>query len=119
MIRRPPRSTLFPYTTLFRSRVTPRLQSETGVVRYRMLGNFRGLVAFEFQIDVIADVAAAGHLALGILHHADEIQARPLGVTVLGHLQIAARDLYFHRNEITVAAQAEEIDLRAHVDIRH
>src|SRR2546430_12698957 len=27
MIRRPPRSTLFPYTTLFRSRRAPRLQS--------------------------------------------------------------------------------------------
>src|SRR3712207_8687230 len=26
MIRRPPRSTLFPYTTLFRSRLAPRLQ---------------------------------------------------------------------------------------------
>src|SRR5256885_8298830 len=26
MIRRPPRSTLFPYTTLFRSRLHPRLQ---------------------------------------------------------------------------------------------
>src|SRR2546430_10545667 len=28
MIRRPPRSTLFPYTTLFRSRVTPELRFE-------------------------------------------------------------------------------------------
>src|SRR3989454_10362571 len=31
MIRRPPRSTLFPYTTLFRS-------AETGIVRLRLLG---------------------------------------------------------------------------------
>src|SRR2546422_7068267 len=29
MIRRPPRSTLFPYTTLFRSRVWPRARSAT------------------------------------------------------------------------------------------
>src|SRR3712207_7925256 len=28
MIRRPPRSTLFPYTTLFRSRAVPRRQDE-------------------------------------------------------------------------------------------
>src|SRR2546427_9197593 len=28
MIRRPPRSTLFPYTTLFRSRVPPRLERQ-------------------------------------------------------------------------------------------
>src|SRR2546430_3898806 len=39
MIRRPPRSTLFPYTTLFRSRITPakgdmrlRLSLEIGVI---------------------------------------------------------------------------------------
>src|SRR2546429_6678885 len=29
MIRRPPRSTLFPYTTLFRSRLPPRAQRRT------------------------------------------------------------------------------------------
>src|SRR5437870_10709135 len=29
MIRRPPRSTLFPYTTLFRSKVKPQYQRET------------------------------------------------------------------------------------------
>src|SRR3712207_7521561 len=33
MIRRPPRSTLFPYTTLFRSRVRPRPQPAAAVVR--------------------------------------------------------------------------------------
>src|SRR2546422_5251527 len=39
MIRRPPRSTLFPYTTLFRSRprgapaLAPTLRSEAGVLR--------------------------------------------------------------------------------------
>src|SRR3712207_8352519 len=32
MIRRPPRSTLFPYTTLFRSRVDHKEQGETKVV---------------------------------------------------------------------------------------
>src|SRR5258708_19754941 len=30
MIRRPPRSTLFPYTTLFRSRIPPRLRPPLG-----------------------------------------------------------------------------------------
>src|SRR3989441_990784 len=37
MIRRPPRSTLFPYTTLFRSR-SSQAAAETGVVRLRLLG---------------------------------------------------------------------------------
>src|SRR5256886_1343223 len=31
MIRRPPRSTLFPYTTLFRSRRAPRVQGKSGI----------------------------------------------------------------------------------------
>src|SRR3989442_11559621 len=34
MIRRPPRSTLFPYTTLFRSRRVPRAQNVDGIVRH-------------------------------------------------------------------------------------
>src|SRR5687768_17725123 len=34
MIRRPPRSTLFPYTTLFRSRLIPRSETE-GLSRHR------------------------------------------------------------------------------------
>src|SRR2546422_4566662 len=32
MIRRPPRSTLFPYTTLFRSRADPRVSSSTPIL---------------------------------------------------------------------------------------
>src|SRR5260221_1791540 len=34
MLRRPPRSTLFPYTTLFRSRVKPSLDSGAQVVLF-------------------------------------------------------------------------------------
>src|SRR2546430_10992990 len=41
MIRRPPRSTLFPYTTLFRSRVVRRVQDEDlRAVRERNLQRF-------------------------------------------------------------------------------
>src|SRR3712207_7477043 len=47
MIRRPPRSTLFPYTTLFRSRL--------GVVRARTLQRNRGYV-----ILAMAVIAAVG-----------------------------------------------------------
>src|SRR5258708_26948724 len=38
MIRRPPRSTLFPYTTLFRSVVQPKLQAVEGVQTAEILG---------------------------------------------------------------------------------
>src|SRR3712207_7066023 len=37
MIRRPPRSTLFPYTTLFRSQSTEASTDEQAVERYRYL----------------------------------------------------------------------------------
>src|SRR3712207_5075040 len=36
MIRRPPRSTLFPYTTLFRSRITARLRPQLAEVEKRL-----------------------------------------------------------------------------------
>src|SRR3712207_7459995 len=39
MIRRPPRSTLFPYTTLFRSGVAPRI---SGAARVVAMGGDRG-----------------------------------------------------------------------------
>src|SRR2546430_6950459 len=37
MIRRPPRSTLFPYTTLFRSRVEDRARDQLSVERIHLL----------------------------------------------------------------------------------
>src|SRR2546426_8060382 len=45
MIRRPPRSTLFPYTTLFRSLRVPKLDTELSTVRWPVLqtsANFAG-----------------------------------------------------------------------------
>src|SRR2546430_2833400 len=41
MIRRPPRSTLFPYTTLFRSRARPRVRVAAPPVDARELGDRR------------------------------------------------------------------------------
>src|SRR5260370_39482119 len=54
MIRRPPRSTLFPYTTLFRSHVDPRLQADHRIgegrdlrlTRHGRAEILRGLAAF-------------------------------------------------------------------------
>src|SRR2546427_12398755 len=39
MIRRPPRSTLFPYTTLFRSGLIPLVDLERGLARHVVLGH--------------------------------------------------------------------------------
>src|SRR3712207_8527735 len=41
MIRRPPRSTLFPYTTLFRSRLGARCRGPSPVARERVAGKQR------------------------------------------------------------------------------
>src|SRR5256885_10444751 len=49
MIRRPPRSTLFPYTTLFRSRLEPGLAQEEAV-------------AFKAQVLRRMGVEVAGHV---------------------------------------------------------
>src|SRR3712207_8210090 len=53
MIRRPPRSTLFPYTTLFRSQWCGRLDREPGVDKHQVTGrrgidqrHVNGLLAF-------------------------------------------------------------------------
>src|SRR2546430_13051593 len=45
MIRRPPRSTLFPYTTLFRSVVQDRLVPDEAFEAHDLLGEERSVVA--------------------------------------------------------------------------
>src|SRR5260370_5082242 len=40
MIRRPPRSTLFPYTTLFRSLIRLALRSGNGIISYQVVQEF-------------------------------------------------------------------------------
>src|SRR2546430_8485156 len=45
MIRRPPRSTLFPYTTLFRSHPASRLHAIDPTVRRALMGLAMGLTA--------------------------------------------------------------------------
>src|SRR2546430_3844692 len=52
MIRRPPRSTLFPYTTLFRSRVRARF--EPGAFRFQLTAQRREVVDLAVEDDHIA-----------------------------------------------------------------
>src|SRR5258708_16551611 len=66
MIRRPPRSTLFPYTTLFRSLVV--LKTAAGAALFTTLGNgFNRLVSFAgvgatFVFGPLADTNAWGQI---------------------------------------------------------
>src|SRR2546422_3152549 len=81
MIRRPPRSTLFPYTTLFRSlagagpggrRVTPAEQARAGLTALAALATRVG----EEQAETIAAIADTYVAALRSEEHTSELQSR-------------------------------------------
>src|SRR3712207_7843401 len=61
MIRRPPRSTLFPYTTLFRSRREFRVEGERRL--WQRVSEFRGVVAARGGD---GDQASLPHHAVGL-----------------------------------------------------
>src|SRR5258708_7998448 len=54
MIRRPPRSTLFPYTTLFRSEAACTLTNKTPTDVYRAPGRYEGTFVRERLVDIAA-----------------------------------------------------------------
>src|SRR3712207_8324686 len=67
MIRRPPRSTLFPYTTLFRSRALPRPRAE---------GRHEGRAGVALLLLQVADDRAGSLPRARHLHPAHEAQER-------------------------------------------
>src|SRR3712207_8150791 len=77
MIRRPPRSTLFPYTTLFRS--------QDAADRLRVLVLDRGDVQAQLEArtaprhpdDAVAEALAGQRLAVRSGEHTSELQSRP------------------------------------------
>src|SRR3989441_13347300 len=73
MIRRPPRSTLFPYTTLFRSRVAHALRAAIGAPVQRLPGD-------EQQLAIHRDVALRPGTDEGL------VQPRALEVGDIPHL---------------------------------
>src|SRR3712207_4959945 len=87
MIRRPPRSTLFPYTTLFRSDVVG--HDRGGRVAYRMALDSPGVVRRLTVMDVIPTGEVWGRadarFALGYWHWAFLALAAPIPETIVGH----------------------------------
>src|SRR5256885_13155081 len=61
MIRRPPRSTLFPYTTLFRSLVSPRLYAPLSLCCWRYRGP---LVPYTQLVDRKSTRLNSSHLVI-------------------------------------------------------
>src|SRR3712207_7744357 len=73
MIRRPPRSTLFPYTTLFRSAISSVLRSFSSFV---VLGIGVVLVLGELGVDLAPIIASAGVLGVALGFGADRKSTR-------------------------------------------
>src|SRR3712207_8186289 len=69
MIRRPPRSTLFPYTTLFRSAAGERAHLEDGLVA-RRYGDVRAAPAVRARVDGRVERAERSE------EHTSELQSR-------------------------------------------
>src|SRR5258707_5944975 len=75
MIRRPPRSTLFPYTTLFRSRAQPGANAHRAeVVDDRLAG--RGVHGVGGQVARVEPVRIAGLGQQRSEEHTSELQSR-------------------------------------------
>src|SRR3712207_8727466 len=82
MIRRPPRSTLFPYTTLFRSRDAGAGDDDPQPAHPRVLavlGDDVGVAVGRHDADLVVDAGLLEDLA-GLLHrseeHTSELQSR-------------------------------------------
>src|SRR3712207_9110433 len=73
MIRRPPRSTLFPYTTLFRSLLGGRRAAQPGADIHRDL---RAILLLEFQPAVAQRLTRGGNCELRSEEHTSELQSR-------------------------------------------
>src|SRR2546430_13652555 len=82
MIRRPPRSTLFPYTTLFRSRAHPVSQRATRAV----LGAELALALGDRALDFVVEVFAAVLVWKRRLRHWDA-EARAYGLPAITRLR--------------------------------
>src|SRR2546427_9500578 len=73
MIRRPPRSTLFPYTTLFRSMEKPDVQRAAAV---NDADHFKIVLQKEFVDGVVDQVEISEDMALRSEEHTSELQSQ-------------------------------------------
>src|SRR3989442_2933324 len=80
MIRRPPRSTLFPYTTLFRSEMMHAVRLDDGRARWSVplrAGLAGGEQRFLEGVDRVRILAVRGHDDARSEEHTSELQSRP------------------------------------------
>src|SRR3712207_5144378 len=114
MIRRPPRSTLFPYTTLFRSLVNPLNPNlRDAPTALRKAGDVLGLTLVPMEARVADEVDAAFEIASGIdgLHVPDDsniagrprARARIVELTMARRIPVASTHLGFARDGAVIA----------------
>src|SRR2546427_12818306 len=70
MIRRPPRSTLFPYTTLFRSAGTGKLTPESLSIMLIRKHDWHDYEGVKYLLEHGADPNRPGRRGFGAIHHA-------------------------------------------------
>src|SRR3712207_7055234 len=76
MIRRPPRSTLFPYTTLFRSRYNLADREHDEVIDFCEREGIAFVPYFPLRGDGVREVAAAAERLKRSEEHTSELQSR-------------------------------------------
>src|SRR2546422_3098719 len=90
MIRRPPRSTLFPYTTLFRSESDEHMQAQVSL----------GLLAGEqSENDVLAAVAAQQWVSVGVKAEPDAVAVVAVGRAGSDRLAVHLEEIHEGRRE--------------------
>src|SRR3712207_8650694 len=100
MIRRPPRSTLFPYTTLFRSAAdgaSERLEVELAVdgddrdgqhavdVRHQRLEDLRGIQPQDRSEEHTSELQSRQYLVCRLLLEKKKIQTSPISLQIIKH----------------------------------
>src|SRR2546427_9648555 len=104
MIRRPPRSTLFPYTTLFRSSVTPNAASKPyGSADPTLTGTLTGFLAGDSGTATYTRTAGGTGASSPYT-----ISATPSPLAVLGHYTIT-----YNTAKFTITAKAAPVTPKA------
>src|SRR2546427_12350128 len=119
MIRRPPRSTLFPYTTLFRSRAA---EADVVVVNHHLLASDLAVRMASDNWQEAAVLPPYRRLVLDEAHHLEDVAAMHLGaqVSMLGVQRLLSRlekngrgllptlrSVLFSRDDLLSAARRE------------